>query len=61
MQEGQKRVWLEGCGGGGGGLVDFGQDTGCPYWPIVFGAYVGSQEGGADCYSSLAKGWFRSQ
>lgn len=53
-------MWLEGCGGGGG-LVDFGQDSGCPYWPIVFGAYVGSQEGGADCYSSLAKGWFRSQ
>lgn len=30
--------------------VDFGQDTGCPYWPIVFGPCVGSQEGGTDCF-----------
>lgn len=58
MQEGQKRVCFEGCGGGG--LVDFGQDTGFPYWSIVFGAHVGSLEGGADCDSSLAKASFRS-
>lgn len=50
---GQKRVWLEGCEGGG--PVDFGQDIDFAYRPIAFGASVGSLGGGDSVLLSWLK------